>query len=184
MVARARIESLAGIESHCWSELVACVADRSHPWRTPVLATVDGERADARIVILREVDPQARELVFFSDSRSPKLRQMRAHPAATLVLWSPEYGWQLRVGVLLSALTDGLEVSSRWARLKLSPAARDYLSPLPPGTPVDRFVPDRGSREHFAVVRAKVDAIDWLELHADGHRRARFDAAGARWLQP
>ncbi|HET9976904.1 MAG TPA: pyridoxamine 5'-phosphate oxidase family protein [Burkholderiaceae bacterium] len=181
---RSRIESLAAIESHCWRELVACVGDSTHPWRTPVLATVDGERADARIVILREADAQARSLVFFTDSRSPKLQQLRAHPAATLVLWSPEHGWQLRIEATLTAYTDGLETSSRWARLKLSPAARDYLSPLPPGTPLDRFVPDRASREHFAVVSARVEAIDWLELDADGHRRARFDAAGARWLQP
>jgi hypothetical protein len=66
----------------------------------------------------------------------------------------------------------------------LSPAATDYLSPLPPGTPVDRVTPDRASRSHFAVLVAAVESIDWLELHADGHRRARFDASGARWLQP
>jgi pyridoxamine 5'-phosphate oxidase len=181
----ARLDSLAAIEAHCWRELAACVRDDSHPWRTPVLATVDGERADARTVILREADAAARTLVFFTDSRSPKVDQLRAHPAGTLAVWSREHAWQLRIAVALEVFTDGLEVSSRWARLKLSPAARDYLSPLAPGAPVDRPVaPDRASREHFAVVRANVEAIDWLELHAEGHRRARFDAAGGRWLQP
>jgi hypothetical protein len=34
------------------------------------------------------------------------------------------------------------------------------------------------------VLFARVDSLDWLELHRDGHRRARFDADGARWLQP
>jgi hypothetical protein len=29
-----------------------------------------------------------------------------------------------------------------------------------------------------------VQSIDWLELHADGHRRAIFDETGARWVQP
>jgi len=184
MATRARIESLETIESRCWQELVACVSDKTHPWRTPVLATTDGERAHARLVILREADASTRELMFFSDSRSPKLGQMRGHPGATMVVWSAEHGWQLRIEVTLTPYTDGLVTSSRWARLKLSPAARDYLSPLPPGAPVDQLMPDRSSREHFAVVIARVDAIDWLELHADGHRRARFDAAGARWLQP
>jgi len=180
-----RLDSLPAIEARCWRELAACVADTAHPWRTPVLATVDGERADARTVILREAHVDTRELVFFSDSRSPKLEQLRAHPAGTLVVWSREHQWQLRLAVTLTAFTDGLEASSRWARLKLSPAASDYLSPLAPGAPVDQpVVPDRTSRENFAVVRARVDAIDWLELHADGHRRARFDADGARWLQP
>ena len=40
------------------------------------------------------------------------------------------------------------------------------------------------SREFFAVVQARVQTIDWMELHADGHRRAIFDARGARWVQP
>jgi hypothetical protein len=34
------------------------------------------------------------------------------------------------------------------------------------------------------MVNAQVEALDWLELHPDGHRRARFDATGSRWLQP
>jgi hypothetical protein len=40
------------------------------------------------------------------------------------------------------------------------------------------------SRECFAVVTAQVQSLDWLELHAEGHRRARFESQGARWLQP
>jgi len=34
------------------------------------------------------------------------------------------------------------------------------------------------------VPTAQVLAIDWLELHAQGHRRAVFDESGARWVQP
>ena len=36
----------------------------------------------------------------------------------------------------------------------------------------------------LARLEAQVQAIDWLELHAEGHRRALFDAAGRRWLAP
>ena len=75
-------------------------------------------------------------------------------------------------------------MSSRWARLKMSPAAHDSLSPLAPGSPVDSPRPERGTREYFAVVTAEVLGVDWLELHADGQRRSAFDAAGRRWLAP
>jgi pyridoxamine 5'-phosphate oxidase len=34
------------------------------------------------------------------------------------------------------------------------------------------------------VLTASVLAVDWLELHADGHRRAVFDAKGRRWVAP
>ena len=36
----------------------------------------------------------------------------------------------------------------------------------------------------FAVLAAEVQAVDWLELHAEGHRRAIFDAKGRRWVTP
>ena len=70
---------------------------------------------------------------FFADARSPKVRQLQAYPQGVLVLWSAELGWQLRLSVHIDVETEGLGVSSRWARLKLSPAANDYLSPLAPG---------------------------------------------------
>lgn len=179
-----RIESLAELEAACWQELERAVRERGHGWRLMTLATVDGERADARTVVVREAVAAARTLYFYTDDRGAKVRQLREHPLATLVAWSRDLSWQLRLAVSLALEDDGLDVSSRWARVKLSPSAQDYLAALPPGTPVDRYTPERGSREHFAVVRAEVQAIDWLELHPDAHRRARFDGDGARWLVP
>jgi hypothetical protein len=180
-----RIETLALVHQACWLELTLALTQRGHAFRQMALATADGDRPDLRTVVLREVQADERTLVFFTDARSAKVRQIQAQPAATLMVWCPRLGWQLRLRVRLAVETSGLAVSSRWARLKMTPAAQDYLSPLPPGTPVDRYLPERASRAHFAVVSAQVQAIDWLELHADGHRRASFDAAGqGQWLVP
>jgi hypothetical protein len=111
--------------------------------------------------------------------------QIARAPLGTLLAWSRGLSWQLRLSVRLQVQTAGLDVSSRWARLKLTPAAQDYLAPLPPGSALARPAePERASRSHFAVVSAEVQAIDWLELHADGHRRAAFGTDGASWLQP
>jgi len=85
--------------------------------------------------------------------------------------------------VQLQAQTDGLAVSSTWARLKLSPAAHDYLSALAPGSVLANALGARGERAHFAVITADVQSVDWLELHPQGHRRARFAGGQAIWLQ-
>lgn len=183
-MASARLESLHMIERACWLELGHAARDRGHPWRVMTLATVDGERADARSVVLRDVDEAARQVIFYTDARSAKVAQLKARPQATLVGWWPLPGWQLRLRVTLSIASSGLDVSSRWARVKLSPSAQDYLAALPPGTPVDRFQPERGSREHFAVVTARIDEMDWLELHEHGHRRARLAGDASSWLTP
>ena len=172
------------IERACWLELAQAARDRTHPWRVMTLATVDGLGADARSVVLRDVDEAARAVIFYTDARSHKVAQMQAHPQATLVGWWPQPGWQLRLRVTLSLQTQGLEVSSCWARVTLSPSAQDYLAALPPGTPVDRFQPERGTRAHFAVVTAQIEDMDWLELHRDGHRRARLAGAASTWLTP
>ena len=182
-----RLDSLSSIEAEVWTQLADCVGSKTHGWRTPVLATVDGEAADARVVVLREVDARLKQLLIYSDERAGKVAQLLKNSRGTLVMWCPELGWQLRCRVNLELEMSGLSSSSRWARIKLTPAAQDYLSPLPPGALL-AGAPYAGSsavaRGNFAVISADVEAIDWLELHREGHRRAIFDAQGARWVQP
>jgi pyridoxamine 5'-phosphate oxidase len=182
-----RLASLEAIAAEVWVQLSAALHHRAHAWRTPVLATTDGHAAEARTVILREVEPLTQTLRFFSDGRSPKVAQMLSHPAGSLVMWSPVLAWQLRCRVHLVLEDDGLAVSSRWARVKLSPTAQDYLSPQAPGMPLQASAApshDAVARTHFVVINARVQAIDWLELHPDGHRRAVFEGTTARWVQP
>ena len=179
-----RLASLDAIEAALWRELVRTPNERDHAWRTPVLATTDGAAADARTVILREVDETRRQLLIYTDARAPKVAQAMSHPLGTLVMWSAALGWQLRCRVCLAFEDDGLSVASRWAALRHSRAAQDYLSPLPPGAPADAAAPAAEQRAHFGVLTASVQSIDWLELHRDGHRRALFDDRGGRWVQP
>ena len=85
MVMQSRIESLALIETRIWQELQQAAQQPGHEWRTMALATVESQEAQARTVVLREVDGIARELVFFTDARSPKVLQMQASPQGTLL---------------------------------------------------------------------------------------------------
>ena len=50
-----RIASLPLIERECWRELEVAARDRDHGFRRMGLATVDGNAADLRTVLLREV---------------------------------------------------------------------------------------------------------------------------------
>lgn len=211
-----RIEALAALNTACWDQLAQAGRDRGHGWRRMALATAGpsttpGEPAwpEVRTVVLREVQAEQRLLVFYTDSRAPKVAQLRAQPQASALLWCPSLGWQLRLRLHCQVDTGGLSVSSRWARLKMHPSAQDYLSPLPPGAPLAAAAaaaavagsapgvasaaatpaapsPAAGAdRTHFAVVFCQVQAMDWLELHAQGHRRALFDAQGqGAWLTP
>lgn len=179
-----RIESLHILEAACWQELEKAAAERTHGWRLMTLATVDGGLPDARSVVLREARRATQTLVFYSDARAGKVRQLRAQPIGALVMWSRELQWQLRLKVRMQVATEGQDVASRWARLRLTPAAQDYLAGAAPGSELSPLVPERADREHFAVITAEVVSLDWTELHADGHRRAVFEASHAAWVQP
>ncbi len=189
-----RLQELADIEAAIWHELALAAGDRQHGWHTPVLASAGADGVDARTVVLREVDEDAAALAIYTDSRAAKVRQLQAQPACTLVMWSADLGWQLRLRCRVVVHTDGLAVSSRWAHLRASPGARDYLSPLAPGTAIEdapgtplSHAPEESAatqREFFAVLIASIEAMDWVELHAQGHRRARFTAMQAQWLVP
>ena len=148
-----------------------------------MLATVDDGQADARSLVLREVDAAERRLIFYTDARSPKVRQIQASPQGTLIFYSRELGWQLRMQVRLAVETTGLAVSSRWARLQTQAGARDYLSVVPPGRPLDAPLSELGVRGYFAMIEAMAETVDWVELHPDGHRRAVLGANGRRWVQ-
>lgn len=186
-------DALPALGETLWDELARAVRTRGHPWRQAVLATTCAVRgAQARTVVLREVDPEARELLVYTDTRSPKVAQLDQDPRAQIVCWSPALGWQLRLGCEIACESEGLEVSSRWAMLRHTRAAQDYLSPLAPGSP-RAAEPAPGPapaavRGAFAVLRARVLEMDWLALDPDGHRRAVFDFRDAvpvaRWLVP
>jgi hypothetical protein len=179
-----RLDSLAAIERACWDELARAMREQGHAWRVMTLATVDAGRADARAVVVREVDPTARTLRFYTDARSPKVQQLRARPDGVLLAWSPALGWQLRMPVRLALEPDADVLAAHWAGVESIGATNDYRAAQPPGTPVAHHAPERGDRAHFALVRAEVMALDWLELHPLWHRRARFEGGASSWLTP
>jgi hypothetical protein len=145
--------------------------------------------------VLREVNRQEKCFEIYSDRRSPKIAELKQHPCALLHFWSKRLHWQLRVAVKVHVLESGPDVESRWDRLKLTAAARDYLSPYPPGSLMEKpsepsgakgikRIQDQEIAHNFCVIRAGFIEMDWLELHAEGHRRARFSVDEWQWLLP
>jgi general stress protein 26 len=193
IIMKIHLQTPEEIRQQIWKELARASLDRHHEWRTPVLASADAKGLpDARTVVLRQVDTVAAQLTFYTDNRSPKVAQLHAQAAAMLVFWSARLSWQLRVRVACSVITAGPEVEALWQGVKQSAAAGDYLSPRPPGAVLP---PDRGAADttkasaaapthSFALLRAQVLQMDWLELSRDGHRRAQLIANTWEWLTP
>lgn len=164
-----------------WHYLGKVAQERNHPARVISLASSDNQgRAQVRSVILREVEPW--QMTVYTDSRSPKVAQLRADPRVQLLVWDAQKRWQLRLTAEAEVITDA-RAESLWARIKGSAAASDYLAPQAPGEIVDTAAPPR-SEPAIAILRFAVSEVDWLVLDSTGHRRQRLTHDGVQALVP
>src|SRR5262245_57309804 len=91
-------KSATEIRVDLWNRLRLGVTEPSHPFRfaTVAITSLDGAPT-ARTIVLRSADESARQLVFCTDGRSPKVELLRHQPRVGWVLWDPADKLQLRI---------------------------------------------------------------------------------------
>ncbi len=179
--------------SQAFALLSRGVADRRHAFHTPTLATVRPDGApEARTLVLRGFEPKERCIRLHSDARAGKVAELRAEPRCALHFYDAKAGLQMRLGATASA-HEGADsaADAAWAASREFSRMCYAIEPAP-GTPVPA-PPDaprdaEAGRAHFAVILLRFDRLEWLDLAASGHRRARFDwregTLSATWLVP
>ena len=171
------------------------VADRRSPFHTPVIATIGTDGLpQARTVVLRGFDPEARVLRFHTDRRTGKVSELRRVPAASLLFYDARAKIQVRVAGSAQVHQGDAVAEAAWAGTR--PFSRlCYRQAAAPGATIDDPATGLGEPSddgfaRFVVVRVVMTALDWLYLSAQGHRRARFvwspDTARpeASWVAP
>lgn len=164
-------DELDGIPAKTWHALAA----RHAAWRTPVLANVtpDG-KADARVVVLRAVHEQERELIFFTDRRSNKHAAIAVNPFVCLVVHDVDADWQVRLyGRAMEEVTER-QLDAWWNALGQRQRA------LYAAGSRDGGARERG-RENFAAFRVTIDRFHCLWLHDDGNEAAEFEWKNGAW---
>lgn len=185
--------ALEEVLAEAFRRLSRGVADRRSAFHTPTLATVSPDGApEARTLVLRGVEPAARLVRLHTDARSGKVAALEREPRCELHLYDAGAKLQLRLAGCATLHATDATAEAAWA------ASRDFSRmcyavepapgmpvPAPPAAPRDA---ERG-RANFRVILLRFDRLDWLELAAEGHRRARFawPADGppeSTWLVP
>ena len=185
---------LSLVEAHAWAMLERGASDRRSPCHAPSVATLSNEGPQVRTVTLRHADRAAAILRFNADARGGLVTQLMADPRAAVHAYDPAGKTQLRLRTVATLHRGDALALSTWQATNPS-AKRCYLVP-PPGSPagvpasglpapLERRRPtdaesDAGF-EYFCVVALKIEAIEWLYLHAIHKRRARFERQGGRW---
>jgi pyridoxamine 5'-phosphate oxidase len=185
-----------------WSFLHAGVRDFRNPFHQATLTTIDGNKPQARIVILREFSEKDRTLICHCDARGSKVLQIQNNPNVSWLFYNPKKWLQLRLSGIASVHTDDDTAQSQWEKVSL-PHRINYCAQTPPGSPTEkptsglpdflrekaqqlRDVPE--ARKNFAVIVCRFDEMDWLLLKLTGHIRARFywkdNRIDASWVIP
>jgi general stress protein 26 len=136
----------------------------------------NGHEPDLRIVVLRGVDPE-RNLLFYTDSRSPKTEQFKLNSKATVLFFDPTSMMQLRV--YGEVLVDTASKEYLKALEELTDDSRiNYTTLEAPGTLASSVhIPREETKIHFALLKFQSHSFDLLHLRREGAIRIQANNA-------
>ena len=176
-------ETLEGTLAQVWQRLQRGVTDAEAPARTPAFATSGAAGPEARMVVLRAVDPEEGTVEIHTDARTAKVAALRLDPRAALLVWEPQDQFQIRLSLTCRLIQGD---PNRWAKV---PGASRYMygATPTPGQPISAPQKHEGSDpdSHIAII-GKILHIDTVQLGHDLHRRALFEAPAFKgvWIGP
>ena len=199
--------SLDDLRLDAWTALGRAVLDAKHEWHLPVVTSLGlYGRPQARTVVLRGADaatPGGPTVRCHTDRRSGKIAEIARDPRVGVLFYERRHKVQIRIEGHATVHLDDALADDAWRRTAVS-SRRCYLAPQSPSEVLADWhpnlpdgwrhaVPDEetceAGRANFAVVVIRVESLERLELHHDGHVRYRWRWDGERvvesvWLAP
>lgn len=187
--------SLPELLQDSWQLLSQGAEPTRHPFHTPTVATGQKDEFSVRIIVLRATTIAERQLTFYTDIRTPKIRDLRENPRMVWHFYDPSEKVQIRAtGKARIHHQDELS-QTIWQTIPVR-NRKDYCALQAPGIVVENsqaaippiFKAEALSIEktdygyqNFAVVITTIEALDWLHLSREEHQRARFSWQKGQW---
>ena len=174
--------------SKLWTGIQKEVANRRSALWTPTVGTIGASFPKQRTMVLRELPPY--NLVFFTDKRSDKCREILEHPSVSVHSYNPKAKTQIQFYGTAHVTTDHPKFE-QW-RSKGLRRAQDYTTTKQPGaicadyTSVE-YNPTLAT-DNFTLIIIDVKEIQLLRL-GDPHERCQWTRAQdgdwyKEWLIP
>lgn len=162
-------------------ELINGHSKKRHPYRYFVLATTENGKPQQRTVVLRKT-LQDLGLVFYTDSRTPKIKAIQESPDISALFYHPKQLLQIRVEGRAEIITDTTEIARYWHTVQ-SASRNDYTTKESPGTSINNpdavdYNPDDN---YFCPVKIIPTKIEYLRLKRPNHLRILFSKEGDAW---
>ncbi|MEC4891981.1 MAG: pyridoxamine 5'-phosphate oxidase family protein [Oscillatoria sp. PMC 1051.18] len=184
-----RYSQLNELLAHIWEQVELGATQVDHPYHVSSFATVGSKEVNLRTVILRFAERESRSLLFHSDRRAGKIKDIGDRSRIGWLFWDRSSKQQVRFwGEAKLHFDDEL---ANWVWENSNPQSlKIYLKPVAPNTVLEK--PSSGlikevetanltnleqvavGRKNFAVIQTVIDKIDFLHLHSEGNYRACF----------
>jgi hypothetical protein len=148
---------------------------KKHPFRYPVLATIEENIPVQRTVVLRDATEEF-NLIMYTDGRSHKIKQIEQNPNCSLLFYHPKKLLQIKVEGQMKLVRSGESYKDYWSKVQ-GKSQKDFITQKAPGTPIKNpeHVEYKEDEHHFCVLKLLPKVIEYLELKRPNHIRARFE---------
>lgn len=190
-------ETLQKLIEECQRSLEEAAVNPKHPWRLLCCANRDlGGNPQSRYVVLRDVEPGAGKITFFTDQRSTKVPALNRHPNISLCFFDPLARLQLEVKATVT-LHNGNDIARDcWDKTPWNSLQCYYMKESPGEKLEAPFIlkadelDEAQAYRYFTVVECTSLSWDILVLKETGNQRAScaFNNDGkinrAIWVAP
>tara|TARA_Y100001960_G_C14711849_1_gene847446 strand:- start:1090 stop:1686 length:597 start_codon:yes stop_codon:yes gene_type:complete len=166
-----------------FNELKKSLKNAKHEYHSFFLSTINSNSPSLRTVILRDFDEGS--LLFNSDIRSSKVQDIYNNSKVSALFYDKDRRVQLRIAGDAKIENQNKISEKIWNKVDLQ-SRKCYMGPFNPGKKLNNWVPnlplnyletDPSEKDselgykNFCSINIKINSIEVLELHYDGHVR-------------
>lgn len=150
---------------------------KTHPFHWAAFATLAAEIPQVRMLVLRGWRLERRTLIFHTDNRSPKLKQLKTNPNCSILFYSNQDQLQLRFQASAHIHSQDALASYHYQQLHAKQLVI-YQAEQAPSTVIsdpNSITYTADAQSNFAVIVCNFDTLDLLHLDEAGHRRILYE---------
>tara|TARA_A100001011_G_scaffold21454_1_gene21581 strand:- start:503 stop:1087 length:585 start_codon:yes stop_codon:yes gene_type:complete len=166
-------------ELKIWDLLAQGVVNKKSKFHTPTLSTINGNAINSRTIILRKVDNKTKMLLFYSDSRSRKILNIKKNKNVTVHLYEPRFKLQVQLYGYANIESKTKKTKDIWNSLS-NFSKKNYLSALSPGVKTNNLDDLKYNADNeevfynFSLIYFKVSKLECLQLSDIKNIRVEF----------
>ena len=161
------------------------IAHSKHPFHEACFATLNSGLVNQRYVVIRRWVLKRQTLMFHTDYRSPKIKQIKANPVTSLLFYSKPDKLQLRFRCISHVHYKNRLAKYMFSKTNASQQAC-YTFPYVPSSVIQedtkehllesqtKHIKQQDPYTNFAVCVNNFTALDLLYLHHKGHVRIYY----------